>query len=897
MNVTKTLTVYNPGIKDKQTLINEFVVRGKIFDIIFDDIKSSNTSYPEQHYLIIGQRGSGKTTLLHRLKYAIEDSNEIKEWLVPVVLTEEQYSVNNLNDLWEEIIYYLEDHFNWKIEHKKDDEETLKNIISQLKSENRKLLLLIDNVNDLFKKLSEIELKKLRNILMTNSNIRLIGASTTYFDGVYDYSQPFFEFFKIIRLDGLDLNEIRELLKRLGELYYSKETIGKILKNNPERIEILKRLTGGIPRTIALLFQIFIDNNTGQSIKDLQMLLDAVTPLYKAKMDDLSAQQQKIVDAVAKNWDPVTTKELVVKTKLESKIISSQLRQLEKDQIIEKIEQENTKNHLYRIQERFLNIWYLMRYGRRSDQSRVIWLVRFLETWCDKIELEKRIADHIDNLKKGAFDYNSASIMGEAYVSCKKINTDLKYDLISITKSVLPALSNDLKITDSELLETATNAIKKKQYNKVIEVVEQIQNKDFYPTVVLGHAYVGLGKFEEGLKLWVTASKLKVHKDLLFNIGNVYEFELKNYERAKEFYLKSEKEGNYKAAHRLGHVMVNFYNNSTQAIKHFKLAIENGQDKAIVCLGRYYVSLNKLQKAEETFKQGIKKKIASCYDGLAVVFALKNNMTKAEEYFIRASELGNKDSMVTLAKFYLKSKKDTDKANAIDILTKAAAHKNIEAYYYLGKTLSSIEGKEKEALKYLEKAAKNGHPEAAHNLGHYYDRKDNFHKSEIYFKMAIDNGSEESVLCLSYLYLINVRNKKQTLELIKGSYDFLYKGNKYTNVLYASVLLWNNDFVEAMEKFEMFLSNSKEIKDEKQAYNETLFFLLLLIAKKQYKYALRLFNNKQFDLIDKFKPIYYALTLLLKKELPNESLKISSEIKQTVDEILVKINAFNKIYN
>ena len=97
-------------------------------------------------------------------------------------------------------------------------------------------------------------------------------------------------------------------------------------------------------------------------------------------MDDLPKQAQKIVDAVARNWYRISVKELKEKVRLESKVISAQLRQLQKNQVIEKIE-TNTKNHLYILKERFWNIWYLMRYGRKFDRERIIWLVKFLECW------------------------------------------------------------------------------------------------------------------------------------------------------------------------------------------------------------------------------------------------------------------------------------------------------------------------------------------------------------------------------------------------------------------------------------------------------------------------------------------------------------------------------------
>ena len=116
-------------------------------------------------------------------------------------------------------------------------------------------------------------------------------------------------------------------------------------------------------------------------------------------MDDLSTQQQKIVDSMALAWDGVSAGEIAQFTRLESKKVSAQLKLLIADQVVRKIETK-TKNHLYQLTERFFNIWYLMRFGRRYDRKRVIWLTRFFESWCDRHHLSQRAKRHIQALQK-----------------------------------------------------------------------------------------------------------------------------------------------------------------------------------------------------------------------------------------------------------------------------------------------------------------------------------------------------------------------------------------------------------------------------------------------------------------------------------------------------------------
>lgn len=426
--------LYNPDRKGKGQLIAEFVVRQNVLKEIMDDLEGSSMKRPEQHYLIVGQRGTGKTTLLNRVKYAVEDSNGLNKWLIPIIFSEEQYNISELANLWENIAQVLEDYYGFdglyaemeKHAEKGNFEEICWDILEEgLDKSGKKIVLLIDNIGDLFKKIKELEVRRFREILQTKHQLRIIAASPLYLESILDYKQPMFEFFKVIRLESLNSRETLELLLKLAEIHHEETKIEQIIKETPERIEVLRVLTGGVPRTIALMFNIFIENEHESSLKDLENILDAVTPLYKHRMDDLPPQQQKIIDAVAKNWDPIGVKQLKERVRLESKVISAQLRQLEKNQVVQKMETGN-KNHEYILKERFFNIWYLMRYGRKDDRQRVIWLVRFLESWCTNEELEKRVADFIELVKRKKDRIENMEVFALAYTSMAKLKTEFK---------------------------------------------------------------------------------------------------------------------------------------------------------------------------------------------------------------------------------------------------------------------------------------------------------------------------------------------------------------------------------------------------------------------------------------------------------------------------------------
>ena len=206
---------YNPNEIDKKEFLSNFVVRKEIFQEIFDDIKRTDFSVPSQHFVIIGQRGQGKTTLLRKLFLEIEQDEQLLSFLLPVQLAEEQYQVRTLCRLWEVIAEYLENTYTDTFENIVEVmEKNLGNddyefdcfgyLEKEIKKQNKKVILLVDNIDELFGKLKEKETRQLREILLTSSTFKIIGGSTKMFEQHYDYAKPFYEFFKIIRLKGLN---------------------------------------------------------------------------------------------------------------------------------------------------------------------------------------------------------------------------------------------------------------------------------------------------------------------------------------------------------------------------------------------------------------------------------------------------------------------------------------------------------------------------------------------------------------------------------------------------------------------------------------------------------------------------------------------------------------------
>ena len=493
---SNSVLLYNTQNVDSEVLKAGFSIRKKEYQRIWKDIQTGSMKSPEIHYLVQGVRGAGKTTLLSRLAYEVEADEALNNWLIPILLNEEEYGILSLFTFWlrisEKLAEQDSEHYTnlfQEISNLDDHAEAAWDLIqNHLNKNEQKIIIFVDNLGELFKDFDDIEHAQLREVLSLHPQIRLIGGSSQLLEAHFDGAAPFYQFFKLVNLKPIDEAEMHELLRSLAKQTGEEavKTIEGIITEHPERIEAVRRLTDGVPRTIVLLFQIIMEGAKESSYAYLEETIDKTTPLYKHRMDDLSRQQKAIVHVIAMNWDAMSTKEIAEQTRLPSKTVSAQLVKLQQQWIVDKIE-TNTKNHLYIIKERFFNIWYLMRYGNQKDKRRVLWLTRFLESWCDENELIERLYE-IDKLVK-----NSNNMINQDYINALLLSEKMPYTLKSYysielkkqypkTVNVIPENYENINIA-----ETLVNLYNNDQFYKAIDMAYwQIKSKNISDIVFAG---------------------------------------------------------------------------------------------------------------------------------------------------------------------------------------------------------------------------------------------------------------------------------------------------------------------------------------------------------------------------------------------------------------------------
>lgn len=413
---------YNPHLWGDDELRSIFVARNRELAALLDRLRQTpaGTTVP-QHMLVVGQRGMGKTTLLRRLALGVRDDPELSPLWIALTFPEEQFTVSTLAELWSNVLDALTDtlenegtpqaeldrldgeiHRIEALPPLEREEAAIDLLSDWIDQHQRRILLLIDSTDLLFDSLGGPEegkrgqkagaasLWRLRKTLTHHNGFFWLGASYQALESGHLYSDAFHDFFELVELRPLSVDDMRQAMLALARTFgagqekpgeVAARTMARILDAKPERLRALRNLTGGNPRTTVMLYELFAADRQDNLHADLKLLLDLMTPLYKARMENLADQPRKLLAHVMERWAPVAAAELAEASGIPATTVSGQLARLEAEGLIEKAKLPGRRRAGYQIAERFFNVWYLMRYTPRRIRQGLTWLVEFMRLW------------------------------------------------------------------------------------------------------------------------------------------------------------------------------------------------------------------------------------------------------------------------------------------------------------------------------------------------------------------------------------------------------------------------------------------------------------------------------------------------------------------------------------
>ncbi|WP_420208611.1 tetratricopeptide repeat protein [Candidatus Electronema sp. JC] len=549
--------VYNPALSSREELKDYFVARTELLDRIVADLRQEQPGGPCRHRLILGLRGMGKSTLLRRIGIAVEEDAELGKCWLPLTFPEEQYNISTAADLWRNCL----DAFCDLLEERgrKDEADALDKVVDEVEDAlslllveadklGCRLLLLMDNMDLILERLKG-EQEQLRAIFQRESRLLLIAASTQPVDADFFHATD--------ELQGLSVEEMRATLRKLAELGKTPQ-VAQLLDDDPARIKILHNLTGGNPRTIVLLYNVLARGLDGDVRSDLEGLLDLVTPLYKARFEELPQQAQQLVDGLAVNWDPMTARQLADKLGWDVNTASAQLNRLQQQGHVEKVDAASGKRAAFQIGERFFNIWYLMRASRRV-RRKLIWLVHFLRMFFSAAELQghakKLLREDKNDVRWAEYKLALARTVEDKHLK-EKLNRDAlrcllrqekdsrkietMFDLQGEDAELRPLLT-DIKF--NELLIQAYQNYQLKRYEEAEAACRKILKiKPDYADYwgILGIFLSNMKRFDEAEAAYRKAIEIKPDHDFCWTtLGSLLHYNLKRVDEAEAAYKKA----------------------------------------------------------------------------------------------------------------------------------------------------------------------------------------------------------------------------------------------------------------------------------------------------------------------------------------------------------------------
>jgi DNA-binding MarR family transcriptional regulator len=396
--MSRQVALHNPALMSDEELEATFVAREVLLQDVLSGLRERAGKPVNQSLLIVGPRGIGKTNFLHMIRARLLADDDLRRAYQPLLFPEETYAITSARDLFCEILRALveETHSEAasealeRVKDDTDDERARETAIEALRdfhaATGRKALVMLENLDLLLgdQITDQTDVSRLRDVLMNEGFLFLIATSPTHFRQVNGYDQPLYEFLRLIDLGELAGAQAEELLRRRAEFEGNADFLSRF-DEYARRLPAIRHLTGGNPRLILMLYTVFCQTALVEVRGALQALLDDLTPYYKARIERLSPQQRKVLDAFAREGKPLTPTEIARSSNLPPAQVSTVLSRLEEAGFVELAEQKRRRRRLYVVSERMFRIWHQMRTSP-AGRRRMTYLIEFISLWYSAAE-------------------------------------------------------------------------------------------------------------------------------------------------------------------------------------------------------------------------------------------------------------------------------------------------------------------------------------------------------------------------------------------------------------------------------------------------------------------------------------------------------------------------------
>ncbi len=295
------------GVSEK-VIRDNFVANKPVLDLLVKNVSSEGTDSIPQPCIIIGGGGTGKTWLLKALEFRI-----LKEMPGFHVLVPNQTALSSASVL-------------------------LSMFKDAATSQEKRLVVLIDDIEKMLDRMSDNEQYSLRGLLNKNGAPILIGSSSVVPKALTDYRAAFFDGFAITNIGNLTIEQALEIL-------------GIDNNKGKERALNLLAVLGTSIRNVQLVRNVMTMSRS--KVEDEQILFDFLYATMDMKLCSLPDISKRIVTAIALSENGLRLTELSERLQVESNKLSSYTFKLSNLHVLDK-EVKNVRNAKYTIADKDL---------------------------------------------------------------------------------------------------------------------------------------------------------------------------------------------------------------------------------------------------------------------------------------------------------------------------------------------------------------------------------------------------------------------------------------------------------------------------------------------------------------------------------------------------------------
>jgi len=390
------LSRYTPSLMKSEDLEALFVQREALARRIIELIRDSALTASKHHTLLVGPRGIGKTHLVALIYHRVKSMADLRDQLLIAWLREDEWGVTSFLDLLLRIFRALRSEYGDAVPVEliesiyKLSADVAERRVAGLLTDfvgNRSLLIIAENLEDLFDGLAEEGQKQLRAYLQENPFCTILATAQSLFNGVSLQTSPFYGFFRINHLDELTFDDATRLLANIANFEGDRQLASFIqTPMGRARVRAVHHLAAGNHRVYVIFSQFLNRESLDELVEPLIRTLDDLTPYYQARMAWLSRQQRKVIEFLCDRRHAVPVKDIAQRCFMTHQVTSAQLKDLREKGYVDST--SVGRESYYELREPLMRLCIEVK-KHRGEPIRL--LVDFLRLWYSRQELERRL--------------------------------------------------------------------------------------------------------------------------------------------------------------------------------------------------------------------------------------------------------------------------------------------------------------------------------------------------------------------------------------------------------------------------------------------------------------------------------------------------------------------------